>query len=368
MARVIIIALLWLLPVLPALPFAENLSTSELGTVGEELADQEWQKTGRQSLLPPRFGNPNTHGPDRVYRTQNGTIELHETKAYKRWPTVADLETTVDSKPAMQLSKAHVQNWIAKPQSSFHKLPPNVQQAIKNGNFARRVNFINSTTTEFRAYELEAVGQGDIILGSKELLGPYKIARSRIKSAVKQAQALMRSAEIAANEKSILSKATSYTIGKSDDPFKNLKANNFAKKGGTRVVPGLLTADGRLLVACGKGATTTLGTIAVEGGIAYYQYWSGDIEESTLNEKLEDAAIKAAVVGGGVAVAVLLGSGPGVILAIGIGSYIIADFAVQQWRENTKDRFLTLKDLTDIGVPVDPNISLNVEQWSSQRN
>ena len=152
-----------------------------------------------------------------------------------------------------------------------------------------------------------------------------------------------------------------HTVGS----FADLERARVAERFNT-LPPGAVRETKKLMRRARSAAA--LETIAVEGGIAYYQYWSGDIEESTLNEKLEDAAIKAAVVGGGVAVAVLLGSGPGVILAIGIGSYIIADFAVQQWRENTKDRFLTLKDLTDIGVPVDPNISLNVEQWSSQRN
>jgi len=66
------------------------------------------------------------------------------------------------------------------------------------------------------------------------------------------------------------------------------------------------------------------------------------------------------------AVAVLLGTGPGALIAIGAGAYIITDFAVHEWRENTKDRFLTVKDLTDIGFPVDLNISLNADQWGRQ--
>jgi hypothetical protein len=66
-----------------------------------------------------------------------------------------------------------------------------------------------------------------------------------------------------------------------------------------------------------------------------------------------------------VRVAVLLGAGPGVVIAVAMGSYIIADLAVQQWRENTRVCLLTLKDLQDIGIPVDPDIPPNVEHWSS---
>jgi hypothetical protein len=228
------------------------------------------------------------------------------------------------------------------------------------------VDFINHATSELRVWEIEPVGQDAIKLGA-EILGPYKIARSQVASLVKQAHALMRSSALAAIDRSLLSAARSSTLGKSDNPFKNLRETELARGSGTRVVPGLLTADGRLLIAGAKGAQSGIAVFVVDGGIASYQYWAGDIDKSAFNEKIEDAAIKSAGVGGAVAVAVLLGSGPGAILAIGIGSYIIADFGVQQWRENTRVRLLNLQDLEDIGVGVNPDIPLNVEHWDKRQ-
>lgn len=364
MARAIIIFLTWLLSVLPALPFAEGLSAAEVGAVGEALADQVWQKTGREPLLQ-RFGNPNGHGPDHVYRTRNGVIELHETKAYERWPTFPDLRTTVEGEPAMELSQKWVQHWMADPHSSFQKLGPDAQQAIRSGNFVRRVNFIKHSTSEFCTYEVQTVGDVDIKRGAK-ILGPFRLSRSKIQSLVKQAQALMRYSAIAGNQKSVLSKATSCTLCKTANPVKNVQNSNMAKKAGNRVVPGLLTADGRLLVACQGGGKSGVFVFLIDGGIASYQYCSGGIDKSVLNEKLQDATLKSTGSGGAVAVAILLGASPGALLAVGVGSYILADFAVQQWRENTRDRFLSPQDLKDIGLPVNPDIPLNVEHWSAQ--
>jgi hypothetical protein len=52
-----------------------------------------------------------------------------------------------------------------------------------------------------------------------------------------------------------------------------------------------------------------------------------------------------------------------VIAAVAIGSYIVTDFAIEKWKAYHVRPLLTQKDLQDIGFPLDPNNSLNLENW-----
>ena len=129
------------------------------------------------------------------------------------------------------------------------------------------------------------------------------------------------------------------------------------------MVPGLLAADGRLLVSLKSGASAGLMVFAIDGGIATYSYVNGNINKPEFQEKLVDAAIKGTSVGGAVAVSVLLGAGPGgwVVLAVGIGAYEISDFAVSSWRMSQKRKYLTFADLEPFGIVSETTLDLKLD-------
>ena len=135
------------------------------------------------------------------------------------------------------------------------------------------------------------------------------------------------------------------------------------KKPSRVLVPGLLAADGRLLVSLRAGAVDGAIVFALEGGIATYSYVNGDINKPDFQEKLVDAAIKGASVGGAVAVSVLLGAGPGgwVVLAVGIGAYEISDLAVNSWRRSQNRKYLTFEDLQPFGIVPETTLDLKLE-------
>lgn len=129
------------------------------------------------------------------------------------------------------------------------------------------------------------------------------------------------------------------------------------------LVPGLLTADGRLMVSLKAGVSDGLVVFAIEAGIATYSYAHGNINNPEYQDKLVDAAIKGASVGGAVAVSVLLGAGPGgwVVLAVGIGAYEISDLAVNSWRRSQERKYLTFDDLEPFGIVPETTLDLKPE-------
>ena len=150
----------------------------------------------------------------------------------------------------------------------------------------------------------------------------------------------------------------------------HLSKKDFAKsteinpnKSSRVLAPGLLAADGRLLVSLKTGVSDGLIVFAIEGGIATYSYAKGNINNPEYQEKLVDAAIKGASVGSAVAVSVLLGAGPGgwVVLAVGIGAYEISDFAVSTWRMSQKRKYLTFADLEPFGIVSETTLDLKLD-------
>ena len=129
------------------------------------------------------------------------------------------------------------------------------------------------------------------------------------------------------------------------------------------LVPGLLAADGRLLVSLKSGAADGLMVFAVEGGIATYSYAKNDINRPEYHDKLVDAAIKGASVGGAVAVAVMLGAGPAgwVVLGVSIGAYEVSDFAVAAWHKSQEQKYLTIEDLEPFGIVSETTLDLKDE-------
>lgn len=151
---------------------------------------------------------------------------------------------------------------------------------------------------------------------------------------------------------------------------KQLVKGDFAKsieakpsKAARSIVPGLLTADGRLMVSLKSGATDALMVFAVEGGVATYSYVKSDIYKPEYHDKLVDAAIKGASVGSAVAVAVALGAGPAGwgVLGVSIGAYEVSDFAVAAWRKSQEQKYLTIEDLEPFGIPSETTLDLKDE-------
>ena len=123
----------------------------------------------------------------------------------------------------------------------------------------------------------------------------------------------------------------------------------------TEVVGGLLLADGRLVMAAGKvGSGAGLLTFAVDGGIATIRHINGTLTGADYERELCYAAIKGTSVGGGTAVAVVLGATPAgwVVLALGTGAYMVTDFAVRCYEDKRNFSNLTIEDLKAFGIPV----------------
>ena len=142
----------------------------------------------------------------------------------------------------------------------------------------------------------------------------------------------------------------------------DIKRSDFYKKSsdGKCLHAGLLTSDGRLLLAVKEGGKTALMIIAIEGGIATYQYVSGGILKPEFEEKMVDAAIKGTSVGTAVGVAVFLGATPGglVVLAVGTGAYFIVDKGIAMWREHQAKKYINIKDLAAYGISLDTTLDL----------
>src|ERR1039458_7415680 len=127
----------------------------------------------------------------------------------------------------------------------------------------------------------------------------------------------------------------------------------------TEVVSGLLLADGRVVMTAAKvGAGAGLLSFAGDGGIATIKHVKGELLDSDYERELGYATIKGASVGTGVGVAVVLGATPAgwVVLALGIGAYIGTDFAILSQRSQLwVFRSATIKGAsvgTGVGVAV----------------
>jgi len=348
--------------------FSDELSGNQKGTIGEQLVKEAWEKTGRQSVLNHRFGNPNIHGPDHVFLTQSGEVEIHETKALNRFASLPDLQTTSNGKECAELSDQWIKDWMNNPKSNYHELSEDVQNKIISGKYTRRLNSINTETTEMRVFKIEASGVSKVAIGD-EVAGAFRLSRSRIKELSQSAKAMSQASKICTGDNSLLCRGKITSVGSNADPLKTLKN---ARSGGSRngfiFGRGVLLSDGRLIVAASQGANAGLFTFVYDAGIAEYQFVSGGIDKSTLNEKLNEAALKGVIVNGAVGIAVLFNPATGVVAAVAIGSYIITDFAIEKWKAYHERPLLTLKDLQDIAIPIDPNISLNVENWFDHSN
>lgn len=338
----------------------DSATTMQKGFFGESLVDDIWVASGRKSISDKI--NPLLHGPDRMYLDTNGILEIHEVKALSSWSGKNAMKTTFDGgKPTYELSKEWLSHWsketIKNPLASISDINTAkvAQEAMRTGKYRLVVNEINLSTREIRFFKVSHAGNSDIRL--HELAGPTKIKyfERNFISKIKKLQCL--------RENNFAKTMTAPKIWSqqhplSRDDFESIAKNSF--KDGTALKAGIMTSDGRLLVAMTEGAKTGFLIFGIESGIAYYSYLSGDILKPELEEKIIEAAIKGTVVGGCTAAAVFLGATPGgwVILGVSIGGYIITDTAISLWKEHQARKYLTIDDLKAYGIEMDSILAI----------
>lgn len=142
----------------------------------------------------------------------------------------------------------------------------------------------------------------------------------------------------------------------------NIKKSDFYKKSldGKSLHAGLLLSDKRLLLAVKEGSKTALMIIAVEGGVASYQYIKGSILKPEFEEKMIDAAIKGTTVGSAIGVAILLGATPAgfIVFAVSSGVYYITETGITLWKAHKAKKYLTIEDLSAYGIKLDSTLDL----------
>ena len=127
---------------------------------------------------------------------------------------------------------------------------------------------------------------------------------------------------------------------------------------------GWLTPKGNLCLAMKAGAHAGILTFASDAGIATFRYLEGETWPMDFRQELEYAAIRGGVVGTCVAVSVVLGAAPGgwIVLAVGIGAYVVTDLAIKIWECHLDKQYLTMKDLKAFGIApnsiLEPNDTL----------
>ena len=115
---------------------------------------------------------------------------------------------------------------------------------------------------------------------------------------------------------------------------------------------GWLTPKGNLCLAMQAGAQAGMLTFVTDAGIATFRFLEGETWPMEFRQELEYAAIRGGVVGTCVAVSVVLGAAPGgwIVLAVGIGAYVVTDLAIKIWECHLDKQYLTMKDLKAFGI------------------
>ena len=342
---------------------ATEAATDLKGFFGESLVDDIYQAAGRK-LIPYKM-NPTLSGPDRLYLLENGTIEVHEIKAYSGWAGKAAMKTTSEGTPTYELSARWCKNWITKTLSSStasseeKSAASTLSEAIKNNKVKFIFDEVNLTTQQFKASIVEQVDLDDVVLSEK--MGPTKI--NRFNQFFSRKTRDYCNLKIGYLERIMKSPSTSpswQTISRKDQIA--LIPEDAYKKIGVKEVKtcsGLMTADGRLLISIKAGAAAGFMVFAADSGHAVYQYLAGDILKPELEDKIVDAALRGVFVGACVGVTVFLGAAPGgwVVLAVAIGSYFVIDTALQIWRAHQDWKHLTIDDLRGWGITTDTPLS-----------
>lgn len=348
--------------------YIDTLPTDTKGFFGEDTARDLYSLTQREDILGK--WRPNQDGPDLLYRLPTGRLEIHEVKTYKSWPGHQSLKTVVDKEIMEQLSDIWLQKWINRTlvggtfiSSREKEVALLLKDALENKKLDRVFDELNLTTGEMRSSVALPDTPSTVKLESK--MGPFKIERykdrlieSRTKMAALKSDAKNGRANIFKNP--VLSE-----FGEAPKVFSDYE-RSLQKQGhrNLEVGPGLLLSDGRLIAAIKSGLSESTIVFAIDGGVASYQYMNGNILLPEFKRKVADAAVNGMCVGSATAVAVVVAGGPGgwVLLGVGIGAYFVSDTVMQAWHARNDQRYLSLKDLRNLGLQVE---SVLEPKWNS---
>jgi len=137
-------------------------------------------------------------------------------------------------------------------------------------------------------------------------------------------------------------------------------------------VPAVITYDNKLLMSIKSGAIAGIATIAIDGGSASYNYLKGNIYKSEFEEKILNATIKGASVGGMESLVIFLIPSPHglLLLGVGVGTYIIVDNTLGEYKRYKEKYFLNRDDLKVYDIEIDSilnindnNVPLNIDKW-----
>lgn len=343
------------------------------GSFGEDFFQDFWSKTGRKPLLKKSLTT--THGPDQIYRLADGSVEVHEVKAYSGWAGTSAMKTTINGgkTEVFELSSNWINYWIEQSESptaseEMRNAAREVRNAIKNGRISFRLDSMNLAEEKFTCYKVRQVSREGVAL--EELIGKQSVERFSRRflehqkkfAAQKAARFMGRPQLLEMTRKSGAGVAVSSMTEKE---LLSEVSPILGEQTPTTVVKcaGAITNDGRLLVSLKSGATAGLGVFAFEAGVATYEFYKGNLWTADYKRKLEDAAIKGASVGSCVGVAVYLGAVPGgwVVLAVGFTTYLVVDYALTLWNESRNQRYLSIDDLRGFGIisdtPLDPDMN-----------
>jgi len=138
------------------------------------------------------------------------------------------------------------------------------------------------------------------------------------------------------------------------------------------VVPAVITYDNKLLMSIKSSTFTGIATISIDGGSASYDYLKGNIYKSEFKEKILNATIKGLTVGGMESLVVFLVPSPHglLLLGVGVGTYIIVDNTLGEYKRYKEKHLLNRDDLKVYGIEMDSvldvndnNVALNIDKW-----
>ena len=332
---------------------AASLPTMYKGYFGESFVDEYYKSAGRGGNILGKW-HPTTTGPDLLYQLKDGVLELHEVKASAvGWPGKGQLDTELRGQKMQQLSNQWIDEWITRVNDDSFASPPykeaakKIADARKSGRLIRIFDEVNLQTGEWRSSDVSLGLAEELIL--KDKMGPVKIDR------------LGRKLADACNDLDLKRLANLETGKVFRSPVLNrlpvdpAAFEDYSKAMGgpkIQVRPGILAADGKLLVGLESGAAAGILVFSIDAGTAVCRLMQNDILRPEFERKVMDAAVKGTLVGGAVAVAVVLGTNPAgwVVLAVGFGAYYVTDAALTSWHESRDRQRLNTDDLKSFGI------------------
>ena len=330
-------------------------STEEKGFVAESIMEDIYTKTGRTSVF--QKWDPNVHGPDKIFRTPNGNIEIHEVKGYTSWAGKSAMQTTAEGRATYELSRDWLDVWIKNTltdplaSEADRQTATIVQNAVKEGRVSFIYDEVNFTTGQYRTSTVTQIGRNDVQLA--ERAGPQSIERLERKFAEKTRR--LQQLRLENRTGKFMKNATTKTLKEplSREGIEKLR-DSIAREAKTNpsVNAGLLAEDGRLFVAFGEGAMAGFLVFGLDSAVSFYHYKAGDIHWADFQREVQDAAFKGGVVGSCVAVSVFLGATPAgwVVLGVSTGAYFVADMAATAWHDYHDRGLLTMDDLRAWGL------------------